>query len=100
MRFAQAIVQLNERCAGLRSAGREQEEHLHELDISLAALSAEIETRERNRNSRELDHAEAEKSLKDITEQREQLADELQKMRCASLNSKRHCRSGCVISRS
>ena len=79
MRFAQAIVQLNERCAGLRSAGRKQEEHLHELDISLAALSAEIETRERNRNSRELDHAEAEKSLKDITEQREQLADELQK---------------------
>ena len=79
MRFAQAIVQLNERCAGLRSAGREQEEHLHELDISLAALSAEIETRERNRNSRELDHAEAEKSLRDITEQREQLADELQK---------------------
>ena len=77
--FTQAISQLNERCTGLRNAGREQEGRLHELDIALTALTTEIQTMTRNRQSRAFEYAEAEKTLQDITKQDAQLADDLQK---------------------
>ena len=78
-KFAKATAQLNERCTELRNAGKEQEGHLHELDIALTALTTEIQTMTRNRQSRLLEYAEAEKTLQDITKQDTQLADELQK---------------------
>jgi len=78
-KFAKATAQLNERCVGLRNAGKEQEGHLHELDIALTALTTEIQTMTRNRQSRLLEYAEAEKTLQDITKQDTQLADERQK---------------------
>ena len=77
VRFTEAIAQLNERCEELRDARREQHEHLHTLDVAVAALSAEIETGERNRKSRELEHAEAHRSLNAVMDQATQLADEL-----------------------
>ena len=78
-RFTQEIAQLTAQCEGLRTDGREHEERLHELDIALAALSTEIETRARHRASREFERAEAEKALKDIVEQSAQLTNGLQK---------------------
>ena len=78
-RFTQEIAQLTEQCEVLRTDGREHEERLHELDIALAALSTEIETRARHRASREFERAEAEKALKDIVEQSAQLTNGLQK---------------------
>ena len=78
-RFTQEIAQLTEQCEMLRTDGREHEERLHELDIALAALSTEIETRARHRASREFERAEAEKALKDIVEQSAQLTNGLQK---------------------
>ena len=77
--FAKATAQLNECCTELRNAGKEQEGHLHELDLALTALTTEIQTMTRNRQSRALEYAEAEKTLQDITKQDAQLADELQK---------------------
>ena len=77
-RFTRTIAQLSERCIGLREHCRDEEGHLHALDVALAALSAEIDARLRNRKSRELDYAETEKTLQGITEQVAQLANELQ----------------------
>ena len=86
-RFAQAAEQCSKRCAEFRNEQRRYEERGHALDISIAALSAEIETHMRNRESRTFDHIEAEKTLKDITAQDARLADELQrdKVRLAEL---------------
>ena len=88
-RFAQAAEQSGHRCVELRNEQQGYEECLHGLDVSIAALSAEIETRTRNRKSRTFDLAEAERTLKDITTQDALLADELQrdKDRLAELTS-------------
>ena len=54
-------------------------ERLHELDVLSAALSVEIETGERNRKSREIEHIEARQTLDSVKTQFKHLADELQK---------------------
>ena len=77
-RFMRTIELLSENCTGLHTERRGQEERLHELEVSLAALSAEIETGMRHRKSRELEHAEACKALESAMEQEERLTDELQ----------------------
>ena len=77
--FAQIIEQTGKSCADLRCKQQGYEMRLHELDVAIAALSAEIEARLRNRKTRTLDLADAEKTLKNITEQDTQLADELQR---------------------
>ena len=88
-RFLRAIAALNTRCGELRTLRSEQTARLHELDVAVAALSAEIETGERNRKSRELERAEAQRALDSVMEQGVKLSDELRedKQRLSVLES-------------
>lgn len=76
-RFANVIEQLNEAAETLQKERESQENRLHELEVVLTALSVEVDTGTRSRQSRELEHEAAERELAAVTAQIAQLGDDL-----------------------